>query len=294
MPVFSIVIPTFNRADKVGRALKSVLSQSFSDFEVLVMDDGSTDNTAEVVESFSDSRIKYEWGKNFGGPAAPRNRGLQLAQGKYIAFLDSDDWWTPIKLEESLKILEQGFDLVYHDLFVVKKNNQKFFFKKSRSRKLKPPIFNDLLNYGNGIFNSSVIVKKEKLDAVKGLSENPDLIASEDYDLWLRIAKVSDKFKWIPKTLGYYWMGGGNISSKHQSFKNYTALEKLYSDEIESLGHHEGVYWMNYQKGMCCYLLGDYTKASKYFGLVCKNKAPLSLLIESYWKSFLIKIRHTK
>jgi glycosyltransferase involved in cell wall biosynthesis len=104
---------------------------------------------------------QVKWGENFGGPAAPINRGLQLAQGKYIAFLDSDDWWAPIKLEESLKILEQGFDLVYHDLFVVKKNNQKFFFNKSRSRKLKPPIFNDLLNYGNSIFNSSVIVKKQ-------------------------------------------------------------------------------------------------------------------------------------
>ena len=294
MPVFSIVIPTFNRAEKVSRALKSVLNQSFSDFEVLVMDDGSTDNTAEVVEKFSDSRIKYEWGKNFGGPAAPRNRGWKLAQGKYIAFLDSDDWWVSTKLEESLKVLDQGFDLVYHDLYIVKKNDQKYFFKKVHSRKFKSPVFNDLLNYGNGIFNSSVVVRKDKLDAVGGLSEDPDFIASEDFDLWLRIAKVTDKFKWIPKTLGYYWMGGGNISSKHQSIRSFTALERLYADDIEKLGHHEGIYWMNYHKGMCCYLLGDYAEASKYLKRVYNNNAPMSLLVEIFWKNFLIKIRQPK
>lgn len=209
MPVFSIIIPTYNRADKVCRALKSVVNQSFTDFEILVMDDGSTDNTSEMVESFSDLRIKYEWGKNFGGPAVPRNRGLRLAQGKYIAFLDSDDWWMPKKLEESLKFLEQGFDLVYHDLFLVTKAGQKLFLRKTRSRILQPSIFNDLLKYGNGLFNSSVVVKREKLDEIGGLSEDPNLITAEDFDLWLRLAKVSEKFKMIPKTLGYYWEGGG-------------------------------------------------------------------------------------
>jgi len=87
MPVFSVVVPTYNRAEKVCRAIKSVLNQSFSDFEILVMDDGSTDNTCEVVKELADPRITYEWAKNFGGPAAPRNRGINLAKGKYIAFL---------------------------------------------------------------------------------------------------------------------------------------------------------------------------------------------------------------
>ena len=134
MPVFSVVIPTYNRADKVCRALKSVLNQSFVDFEILVMDDGSTDNTCEVVKGFTDPRIKYEWAENFGGPAAPRNRGLRLAQGKYVAFLDSDDWWMPNKLEESLVILEQGFDLIYHDLFIAKKTDQKLFFRRKQHK----------------------------------------------------------------------------------------------------------------------------------------------------------------
>jgi glycosyltransferase involved in cell wall biosynthesis len=294
MPVFSVVIPTYNRADKVCRAVKSVLNQSLADFEVLVMDDGSTDNTREVIKDLADPRIKYEWAENFGGPAAPRNRGLRLAQGKYVAFLDSDDWWMPKKLEESLVILEQGFDLVYHDLFIVKKTNQKIFFQKTHSRRLNTPVFNDLLKHGNGLFNSSVVVKKEILIEIDGLSENQDLIATEDYDLWLRFAKVSDKFKMISKTLGYYWSGGENISSKHQSYKIFATLGKRYAEEIEALGFPHGIYWMNYHKGMCCYNERDYDLASRYLWLIRGSEAPLSIRIKSYWIIFLINLNQVK
>ncbi|MBL78499.1 MAG: glycosyl transferase [Nitrosomonadaceae bacterium] len=294
MPVFSVVVPTYNRAEKVCRAIKSVLNQSFSDFEILVMDDGSTDNTCEVVKELADPRIKYEWAKNFGGPAAPRNRGISLAKGKYIAFLDSDDWWIPTKLEESLAILDQGFDLVYHDLFIVKKTNQKLFLKKTHSRKLNTPVFNDLLKHGNGLFNSSVVAKKEVLNEINGLSEDPNLIATEDYDLWLRFSKVSEKFKMIPKTLGYYWSGGDNISSKHQSFKIFTTLEKRYAEEIIALGFPQGIYWMNYHKGMCCYNQGGYDLASRFLWLIKGSEAPLSIRIKSYWIIFLIHLLHAK
>ena len=83
-PLFSVVIPTYNRANMLQRALESVLAQSYDNFEILVMDDGSTDNTAEVVASFTDPRITYRWNKNFGGPARPRNKGIALAKGEWI------------------------------------------------------------------------------------------------------------------------------------------------------------------------------------------------------------------
>jgi glycosyltransferase involved in cell wall biosynthesis len=294
MPVFSIIIPTYNRAEKVRRALKSVANQTFADFEVLVMDDGSTDHTSEVVKSFSDFRIKYEWAKNFGGPAAPRNRGLRLAQGEYIAFLDSDDWWMPQKLEESLKTLRQDFDLVYHDMFIVKKNDQKLFLKKTRSRILQPSIFNDLLKYGNGLFNSSVVVKRERLNEVGGCSEDLNLISAEDFDLWLKLAKVSEKFKFINQTLGCYWAGGENISRKHQSLKVFNALEKRYANEIKGMGYPNGIYWMNYHKGMCCYYQGDYELAKKYLALISGSDAPLSIKIKSCLRIWMISLMHTK
>jgi glycosyltransferase involved in cell wall biosynthesis len=81
MPIFSVVIPTYNRADKVCRALKPVLNQSFVDFEILVMDDGSTDNTSEVVNGLADPRIKYEWAKNFGGLLRHATEGYVLPKG---------------------------------------------------------------------------------------------------------------------------------------------------------------------------------------------------------------------
>jgi glycosyltransferase involved in cell wall biosynthesis len=294
MPVFSIIIPTYNRAEKLFRALKSVVNQSFKDFEVLVMDDGSTDNTREMVESFSDLRIQYEWAENSGGPAGPRNRGLRLARGKYIAFLDSDDWWMPKKLEESLRFLEQGFDLVYHDLYRVKKAGQKIFIRKARSRKLLPSVFNNLLKYGNGIFNSSVVVRKDKLDEIGGVSEDPNLISAEDFDLWLKLARVSEKFKMIPQTLGYYWAGGGNISSKHQTLKVFTALEKRYAKEIVGLGFPQGVYWMNYHKGMNCYYQGNYDLAKEYLKLVFGSIAPLSVSIKSGWIILCMNLKRTE
>ena len=102
MPKVSVVIPTFNRADTIGDSIKSVLEQTFKDFEVIVVDDGSTDGTESVVAAFGDSRIKYIMQDNAGACAA-RNNGIRHANGEYIAFQDSDDYWMPRKLERQLQ-----------------------------------------------------------------------------------------------------------------------------------------------------------------------------------------------
>lgn len=115
-PYFSIVIPTYNRANKLKQAIDSVLSQTFTDFEVLVMDDGSIDNTSELISSFNDSRIVYSWEKNYGGPSRPRNRGINSAKGEWICFLDSDDYWKVSKLKKCFDHLHGEVDLLYHDL----------------------------------------------------------------------------------------------------------------------------------------------------------------------------------
>jgi len=109
MPLVSIIIPTFNRAHTIERALRSVMAQSLQDFEILIVDDASTDSTAAVLAQFDDARIQYfHHNKNrFAGAA--RNTGMEAATGKYIAFLDSDDAWLPEKLERQVGLLE-GFD----------------------------------------------------------------------------------------------------------------------------------------------------------------------------------------
>ena len=121
-PKFSVVIPTYNRARDIPRCLDSLVLQELQDFEVLICDDGSTDDTASVVENYSHLLdITYSYGENSGGPARPRNRGISLANAPYIAFLDSDDWWAPAKLRLSLEALNAGADVVSHDLYLVTK-----------------------------------------------------------------------------------------------------------------------------------------------------------------------------
>ena len=109
-PRISIVIPTYNRARDLERALKSLKAQTFINWEVLIIDNESVDNTDEVVSGFSDPRMKLFKIDNDGVIAASRNLGIREASGEYIAFLDSDDWWKPKKLEESVKCLEKSAD----------------------------------------------------------------------------------------------------------------------------------------------------------------------------------------
>ncbi|WP_332899995.1 glycosyltransferase family 2 protein [Haladaptatus sp. CMSO5] len=119
MPTVSVVIPTYNRSEEVTHAIDSVLAQTYDDFELLVVDDGSTDDTKEVVTGYDDDRVKFiEHEENQGAPAA-RNTGIEHAEGEYVAFLDSDDEWLPLKLERQVDYLESkgdGWVAVYCDV----------------------------------------------------------------------------------------------------------------------------------------------------------------------------------
>ena len=118
--MISVIIPTFNREKTILRAIDSVLSQTYKDIELIIVDDGSTDNTKDIVESIDDIRIKYIFQKN-SGAAEARNTGIKNAQGKYIAFQDSDDYWYPDKVEKQLAYLEDNeADIVFCKL---KRNN---------------------------------------------------------------------------------------------------------------------------------------------------------------------------
>ena len=189
IPVISVVIPTYNRASDLERALKSIQVQTFTSWEVLIIDNHSVDSTDQLVSDFNDPRIKLFKIHNNGVIAASRNMGIREASGEYIAFLDSDDWWKPEKLKLSLDALNAGADIVYHDLFLVTKSDQRLFLKKAATRGLTRPVFDNLLTGGNCINNSSVVVKKDLLTSIGGVSEDCDLIATEDYDCWLRRTK---------------------------------------------------------------------------------------------------------
>lgn len=232
-PQVSVVIPTYNHAHFLGNALQSVLDQSYSDWEAIVIDNHSSDNTDEVIHSFSDQRIKFLKIHNNGVIAASRNAGIHAAQGKWIAFLDSDDRWGPRKLERCVAALDAGADVVYHDLYTVRSSDQALFEKRIVSTEPQHPMFVALLCTGMSIPNSSTVVRKDLLNRIGGLSENPDLASVEDYDTWIRLARLTEKFVRIPECLGYYWLGGGNISAA--SPKQIARIKVLYSQYLDDL-----------------------------------------------------------
>ena len=112
-PLFSIVIPTYNRAKLLERCLKSVISQTYTNWEAIIVDNYSEDNTEEIVKSFADSRIRYIKNHNFGVIAISRNKAIDMAHGDWICFLDSDDIWYKEKLESLLPYIND-YDIIYH------------------------------------------------------------------------------------------------------------------------------------------------------------------------------------
>ena len=291
-PLVSIIIPTYNRAEDLKRALQSVFDQTFTDWEVLVVDNHSIDETDSLIKSFNDPKIKLFKIHNAGVIAASRNLGLQHALGEYIAFLDSDDWWLPKKLEESIKHMSHGADVVYHDLFYVKKPGQRFNWRRTWRRKLKSPVFYDLIENGNTLINSSVVVRKKLLNAIKGLSEDKDLVGSEDYDAWLRIAQISEKFQKIPDTLGFYWAGGGGTTNPSRTLNATQAIEKKYANTISDLNAQHSIYWLNYTKGRAYFCLKDFENAKKYLSLNRWVRVPFIISLKTCWMLLMISLCH--
>ena len=291
-PLVSIIIPTYNRVEDLKRALQSVFNQTFTDWEVLVVDNHSIDETDSLIKSFNDPKIKLFKINNAGVIAASRNLGLKHALGEYIAFLDSDDWWLPKKLEESIKYMSYGADVVYHDLFYVKKLGQRFNWRKTWKRKLKSPVFYDLIENGNTLINSSVVVRKKLLNAIKGLSEDKDMVGSEDYDAWLRIAQISEKFQKIPDTLGFYWAGGGGTTNPSRTLIATQAIEKKYANTISDLDAQHSIYWLNYTKGRAYFCLKDFENAKKYLSLNRWVRVPFIISLKTFWMLLMISLCH--
>lgn len=281
--LISVVVPTYNRARDLDRALRSILAQTYTRWEALVVDNHSQDDTEDVVRRLADPRIRFYKIHNGGVIAASRNVGIRSARGEFVAFLDSDDWWSPQKLEVSFAALQNGADVVYHDLFSVTKPGQRLFWRKQRARDLQRPVFVDLLLNGNGVCNVSSVVRKTVLDAIGGQSEDRDLIGIEDYDGWLRIAKVTERFHRIPHTLGYYWSGGGNTTAPDRSLRTLGVLERRYADALRQIVRTGANYWFEYARGRACYLAGSFPLAKASLQRACERRPPFPIRLRCYW-----------
>lgn len=207
-PTVTVVIPTYNHAHFLREALQSLCAQSFSNWEAIVVNNYSEDDTVAVVAAFSDPRIRLENFRNNGVIASSRNRGIALAQGQYIAFLDSDDIWYPDKLSHCMQSFDDNVDLVCHGLHWFGNEERDMFCGPAQRA-----TFDALLDKGNCITPSATVVRKSILDLVGGFSQDPVVVTSEDYHLWLKLAKAGAKMVFIKKILGGYRIHSANQSS---------------------------------------------------------------------------------
>lgn len=288
-PLVSIVIPTYNHAKFISKALKSVIDQTYKNWEAIIIDNESVDETYKLVNGFNDPRIKYFKISNDGVIAKSRNLGIKEAKGDWIAFLDSDDWWTKDKLEVCFSKIGKNTDLIYHAHEYV--NQSKSFLKKKiiRGRQLKKPILNDLLigtiTKGTQISNSSVIVRKNILIKIGGLNENKTLVGSDDYDTWLRIAQITDQFLYINQKLSYYLLHDTNTTSKDMSIP-----QRLVVKDFMHLFNNQQKLRLEakfrYLSGNYNYLNKNYEKAKKDFIFVLKN-GDINLKISALLKTII-------
>ena len=198
-PFFSVVIPTYNHAHFIGRAIQSVLNQSYTNWEILVIDNNSIDNTEYVINSFNDNRIKLLKINNYGIIAASRNKGILNSKGDWVAFLDSDDLWYPQKLQKIVENIEinQDYHVFSVDEYMVYENSKKKKELKYGPYK-KDNYYKFLILNGNKLSPSATVVRKDILLKKNILfNENKEFITVEDYDFWLQIAYNGFKFKFI-------------------------------------------------------------------------------------------------
>ncbi len=196
MPFVSVIIPTYNRKEFLREAVQSVLEQTFQDLELIVVDDGSTDGTWEMLEREFGGRIRYIYQEN-QGPSAARNRGVEASCGEWIAFLDSDDLWLPKKLERQLEFTAEnpGALISYTDEIWIRRGRR--VNPKKKHAKYSGWIYPQCLPLCI-VSPSSVLIHRKLWDEVGGFDER--LPVCEDYDLWLRIASRHPIF-FLPEKL---------------------------------------------------------------------------------------------
>ncbi len=193
MPAVSIILPTFNRLRFLAPAVGSVLAQTFEDWELLIADDGSDQETRAYLRALRDRRIKVLWLAHTGKPAVVRNAALREAAGSYIAFLDSDDLWVSEKLEIQLTALrsQQRRRWSYSAYTRIDAGGRARRYPGSKPWiAFEGAIFERILRYEADIVTATVMAERQLLASLGGFAET--LAMQEDYDLWMRLALVSD------------------------------------------------------------------------------------------------------
>jgi teichuronic acid biosynthesis glycosyltransferase TuaG len=248
----SIIMPAYNAEKYIAASIESVLAQTFSDWELIVVDDGSTDSTATVVQEFatSDPRVRYIFQEN-GRLGKARNTGISNSTGRLIAFLDSDDLWLPTKLEVQTRAMaENNADVVYSKSYVFCDENiddETQTLPSSAGKFSGPDFFDSLIRYPQ-IPVLTVLLKRSALDRVGLFEEGKAYHGCEDYDLWLRLARAGLVFYGMPDVLARYRRHGTAMTAMRSNmFKLTLSIVRRYIDqsglsELEKQRRLTGLY----------------------------------------------------
>lgn len=232
-PRFSVVVPTYDRADSVARTLRSVFRQSWADFEVIVVDDGSTDDTLAALAALDDPRLVVATQPN-AGPAAARNRGMRMARGAHVAFLDSDDLWYPGFLASVATLLDADPDVLVYGRIVVDRGVGRCWIKPDRALGADEPI-HDFLYVHGGFIQTSTIVVPARL--AREVSWDESVTFGDNDQFAIDCHRTGIPFRMLPEPLVLY----SDVPSPD-------ALSQLPIHAGESPKHTNFFRWMDTQR----------------------------------------------
>ena len=269
-PLFSIIIPTYNRANTIHRCLSSVINQTSSNWEAIVVDNYSEDNTEEIVNSFNDERIHYYKNHNYGIIAVSRNFAIDHSQGNWICFLDSDDYWDKDKLSYLLKYID-NYDLIYHGFQTNSKKATLFSRNKILFYTIRKVNVAYVLKRSDPINPSCAAVSKTFLGNIR-FNEGKELYAIEDYDFFLQILLRSPKVYHLKKYLTYYDATTGVSHNLSKQLDRNRIIIARYKEYLSYQDFRETLKYYMYLRGLR-YLGEDSKKAMRYFKIAATAKA---------------------
>lgn len=224
----TVVIPAYQAGKYLQTTLQSLQQQTELPDAVVVIDDGSTDDTAKIAEAAGATLVRQER----KGPGAARNRGLELTRTEFVAFLDADDWYSPDKLERSVKLLDQlRAACISNDAWVVR--GDRIEGRKNMQRVVPTVLTTERLLQGSPIVCSSVVARTAAVRAAGAFDEHPDLVATEDFDLWLRMSQ-REPIAYLDEPLTFYRVHAGSLSANERFVRG---IDRIL-DRIEK--QHEG------------------------------------------------------
>lgn len=262
-PLVSIILPTYNRANYLPYSINSVLAQSYDIFELYIIDDGSSDNTVDVVNNYlNDDRVHYIYQDNQGQSVA-RNEGLKRAKGDFICFLDSDDLYKPDKLVKQIDILKSNrkIDIVHGDEDLIDKDGR--ILSKKNMNRYSGMIYEKLL-IDNSVSIITVMARKKCFDEMGGFDESIEV--GDDYDLWLRFS-AKYRYHYEPEYFAQYRIMDDQISSdkKRRFESNRNTIERFLKEHPDLLNKDEIKYiWCQF-----------YIRRGRYFASQNKLKEAL-------------------